>query len=92
MSITPELTEEILAMFEKAIDSLTGVNYTPVAVLGVLDDTYCILCKAAVVYPDAKPYNVLMYVNGDGIQNIYELWIDKHAEKEEFEDGTLNCA
>ena len=92
MSISPEITEEIMTAFDRAMDGLTGVNYTPVAVLGVSDDTYCILCKAAVVYPDAKPYNVLVYVNDDGIQNIYELWIDKHAKKEVFEDGTSNCA
>ena len=92
MSISPEITEEILETFDRAMDGLTGVNYTPVAVLGVLDDTYCILCKASVVYPDEKPYNVLVYVNSDGVQNIYELWIDKHAEKDEFEDGTSNCA
>ena len=92
MSISPKMTDELQAAFDKAMEGLTGVNYTPVAVLGVLDDTYCILCKAAMVYPDAKPYNALVYVNGDGIENIYELWIDKHAEKEEFEDGTSNCA
>lgn len=81
MSISPEITEDVLKIFGKAMDGLTGVNYTPVAVLGVSDDTYCILCKAVVVYPNAKPYNVLVYVNESGIQNIYELWIEKHAEK-----------
>ena len=44
------------------------------------------------MYPNAKPYNVLVYVNESGIQNIYELWIEKHAEKEKFDDGTSNCA
>ena len=84
--------QDVLKIFGKAMDGLTGVNYTPVAVLGVSDDTYCILCKAVVVYPNAKPYNVLVYVNESGIQNIYELWIEKHAEKEKFDDGTSNCA
>ncbi len=92
MSVSTEITDEIQAMFDKAMDGLTGVNYTPVAVLGRSDDTTCILCKAVVVYPGAEPYNALVYVNEDGIQNIYELWIDKHAEKEEIEDGTSNCA
>ena len=92
MSVSTEITDEIQAMFDKAMDGLTGVNYTPVAVLGRLDDTTCILCKAVVVYPGAEPYNALVYLNEDGIRNIYELWIDKHAEKEEFEDGTSNCA
>jgi hypothetical protein len=27
-----------------------------------------------------------LYVNEDGIQNIYELWIDKHDKKEEVRD------
>jgi len=92
MSISPEITDEILATFDRAVDGLTGVNYTPVAVLGVMDDTYCILCKATVLYPNAKPYNVLLYVNENGIQNIYELWIEKHAVKEKSDDGTSNCA
>ena len=83
MSIPPDITEEIQSTFDRALENLTGVNYTPVAVLGVMDDTYCILCKAAGVYPDAKPYNVLVYVNENGIQNIYELWIEKHATRTE---------
>ena len=92
MSIPPEITEEIQSTFDRALENLTGVNYTPLAVLGVMDDTYCILCRAVAVYPDAKPYNVLVYVNENGIQNIYELWIEKHAVKEETDEGTSNCA
>ena len=92
MSISPEITEDIRALFDRAMEKLMGVEYTPVAVLGVIDSTYCILCKAAVVYPGARPYNVLVYINEDGVQNIYELWIEKHAEKEEPADGTFNCA
>ena len=92
MSIPAEITEEIAAVFDSAVEGLTGVNYTPIAVLGKVGDTYCILCKAAVVYPDAKPYNVLVYVNENGIQNVYELWIEKHAVKEISVDGTSNCA
>ena len=82
MSVPTELTEEIRTLFDNAMEGLTGVNYVPVSVLGVQDGTYCILCKATVVYPGAEPYNALVYVNESGIQNIYELWIDKHAGKE----------
>ena len=92
MSISPEITEDIKALFDRAMEKRMGVEYTPVAVLGVIDSTYCILCKATVVYPGARPYNVLVYINEDGVQNIYELWIEKHAEKEEPADGTFNCA
>ena len=82
MSVPAELTENIQTLFDKAMENLVGVHYTPVAVLGARGNTYCILCKARVVYPGAEPYNVLVYINENGIQNIYELWIEKHAEKE----------
>ena len=91
-SVPTEITEEIQSAFDKAMENLDGVNYIPVAVLGVQDEVCCILCKATAVYPEAKPYNVLVYLNGNEIQNIYELWIEKHAEKENFVDGTSNCA
>ncbi len=86
LSASTELTEEVRAIFDKATEGLLGVSYVPVCVLGVQGDTYCILCKATVIYPNAEPNNVLVYVNKDGIQNIYELWIDKHDKKEEVRD------
>ena len=82
MAVPTEVTAEIRELFDKAIAELIGVDYTPVAVLGKDDSTYCILCKASAVYPAAAPYNALVYVNESGIQNIYELWIEKHAEKQ----------
>ncbi|MBQ6316499.1 MAG: DUF3574 domain-containing protein [Oscillospiraceae bacterium] len=86
LSAPTEVTEEVRAIFDKATEGLLGVSYVPVCVLGVQGDTYCILCKATVIYPNAEPNNVLMYVNEEGIQNIYELWIDKHDKKEEVRD------
>lgn len=86
LSAPTVVTEEVRAIFDKATEGLLGVSYVPVCVLGVQGDTYCILCKATVIYPNAEPNNVLMYVNEDGIQNIYELWIDKHDKKEEVRD------
>ncbi len=86
LSAPTEVTEEVRAIFDKATEGLLGISYVPVCVLGVQGDTYCILCKATVIYPNAEPNNVLMYVNEDGIQNIYELWIDKHDKKEEVRD------
>ena len=82
MAVPTEVTAEIRELFDKAMAELIGVDYTPVAVLGKDDSTYCILCKASAVYPAAAPYNALVYVNESGIQNIYELWIEKHAEKQ----------
>ena len=63
LSAPTEVTEEVRAIFDKATEGLLGVSYVPVCVLGVQGDTYCILCKATVIYPNAEPNNVLMYVN-----------------------------
>ena len=70
LSAPTEVTEEVRAIFDKATEGLLGVSYVPVCVLGVQGDTYC---------NDET-------VNEDGIQNIYELWIDKHDKKEEVRD------
>ena len=79
-SVPTEVTEEVRAAFEQATEGLLGVSYEPVAVLGQQGDTCCILCKATVVYPGAKPYNALVYVSvADGraeVLDICELRID----------------
>lgn len=92
MSVPTEITEDVQRIFDKAMEDRLGVDYVPVAVLGEADGVYCILCKATVVIPDAEPYNVLVYVGEDGVHNIYDLWIEKHAEKVTEMDGTYNCA
>ena len=80
---TIEMTPEVTEVFSKAMVGLVGVVYEPLGFLGELDGTYCILCRAAEVYPGAKPYYTLVYVTESGLQNIYDIWMDKHAEKPE---------
>ena len=48
------------------------------------DGLYCVLCRATVVFPDAKPYYALVYVNDKGLQNIWDIWMGAHAEKKEM--------
>ena len=48
--------------------TLDGVNYIPVAFLGsqvVAGTNYAVLCQAAVVYPGAEPYYVIIYIYRD---------------------------
>ncbi len=62
------ITEEAQAAFDKAMEKLVVVSYTPVALLGtqlVAGMNYCILCQAVVVYPDAQPYYALVYLYAD---------------------------
>ena len=84
--VAPEITEEVQALFGKALDGLVGVNYTPIAVLGQKEDSLCILCKAVVVYPGAKPYYALVDVGSTGgkpeLLGIRVLSIDEPADVE----------
>ena len=78
---TIEMPDEVTAVFENAMDGLTGVGYEPVGYLGEKDGVYCVLCRATVIYPDAKPYYALVYVSDEGLKNIWDIWMGAHAEK-----------
>ena len=84
--VAPEITEEVQALFDKALDGLVGVNYTPIAVLGQQEDALCILCRAKVVYPGAKPYYALIDINSADskaeLLNIRVFSIDEAAYAE----------
>ena len=86
------LSDAAQSAFAKAMEGFVGVNYTPVALLGtqlVSGTNYCLLCEAAVVYPDAKPYYavVTVYESLDGaaeIRNIVALDLGDIAESGEI--------
>ena len=62
------LTEETLAVFEKGMEGLLGVDYTPVAYLGsqvVAGMNHCFLCVATTVVPGAEPSYALAYMYQD---------------------------
>lgn len=62
------ITEENKAIFDKAMEKLVGVNYEPVAYLAsqtVAGLNHCFLCRATVVYPNAVPNLVLVYIYAD---------------------------
>lgn len=80
-SADPAVTEELQAVFDKGIESLVGVGYTPVAYLGsqvVAGTNHVFLCQTTVVYPGAQPYYTIVYLYEDlqgnvTILNIAEL-------------------
>ena len=62
---SPEITEELQALFDKGLDDLVGVGYMPVAYLGsqvVAGTNHCFLAQATLVYPGAEPTYVLIYL------------------------------
>ena len=63
-----EIQDENKAVFDKAMEGLVGVNYEPIAYLGsqlVAGRNHCFLCTATVVYPNAAPTFVLVYIYED---------------------------
>lgn len=95
----PAMTEELRSIFEKATEGLLGVNYIPVACLGtqiVAGTNYCFLAQATVVYPDAAPKYVLVYVYQDlsgnaTVMNFADLAVvpNGNGEAEPIPEETL---
>ena len=75
------VTEDLQAVFDKGLEGLVGVGYTPVAYLGsqvVAGTNHAFLCRAAAVVPDAVPYWAVVFLYEDlqgnvTLMNIAEL-------------------
>ena len=85
ITVSSEMTEDARAAFDSAAAELTDGVYEPVALLGEQQDVYCILCRATSDYEDAEPYYTLVYVGKNGVQNIWDLWIESHSVPEQNE-------
>ena len=76
----PEDEQAGLDAFARATETLLGVEYTPLCVLGqqlVAGMNYCVLCRGLGVYPDAQPCYTLavVYAALDGSATVTR-WID----------------
>ncbi len=82
------LPEGAQAAFDKATEAADSAHYTPVALLStqlVAGMNYCILCQVTPVDADAALTWALVYIYADlqgnaQIRNVYELYIERHAE------------
>ncbi|MBO7423294.1 MAG: YdcF family protein [Oscillospiraceae bacterium] len=77
---SPEMTEEVMAVFNHAKEELGGGDYEPIAFLGESEGIYCVFCRVTGVYDGAKPYYTLVYVSENGVQNIWDIWMEKHVK------------
>ena len=85
-SADPEVNEELKVLLDRGIEGLLGVTYTPVAYLGsqvVAGTNHAFLCQATVIYPDAQPTYVIVYLYEDLQGNVSLLNIA------EFDIGSL---
>jgi hypothetical protein len=60
-----KISSDAQDVFDRALKGFVGVKYeTPsaYATQSVAGTNYCFLCEAQVVYPDALPYPVLLYI------------------------------
>lgn len=65
---SPEITDDITKLLEKATKNLTGADYTPVAYVAsqvVAGTNHCVLCKVAPVVPNASAKYALVYIYED---------------------------
>ncbi len=85
------LPEDAQTAFDRAMEGLVGAEYTPVALLSrqvVSGTNYCILCQISPVVPNPVPTWALVYIYADlqgnaQVTNVYELYVERHAEPEE---------
>ncbi len=90
---SPVVTDEVKALLEKALEGMSGANYTPVAYIGsqvVAGTNHAILCRVAPVYPDAEETYVIVYLyeNLDGNVEITEtVDSNRNADLSETEGG-----
>ncbi len=67
------VTEELQAIFDKGMEGLVGVGYTPVAYLGsqvVAGTNHAFLCRAVTVVPDAVPRWTVVFLYEDLQGNV----------------------
>ena len=76
-----EMNETVCDLFTKAMETLVGVSYEPVAYLGEKEGVYCVFCRATVVYPGAVPYYALVYITDSGIESIREIGLNAYMEE-----------
>lgn len=85
---SPEITDELREIFDRATELLSGVDYTPLALVGtqvVAGTNYCFFCEARAVVPDAVPYyaNVTVYRDLNGNVSILDVEeLETHSASE----------
>lgn len=93
-SESPEITDEFMAVFEKATETLTGMKYKPVAYIAsqkVAGTNHLVLCRATATVPGAETYYALVVIYEDLYGNAkidkYEITAVKAAAEGVAEPG-----
>ena len=97
MTESSEMTEDAMAAFDRAVQDLTDAVYEPVALLGKQQGVCCILCRVRGEDEGAEPYYTLLYAGENGVQNVWDLWIEYHdtpdtENEDEKEDEPVNIS
>ena len=86
---SPEITDELKAYFDKAVETLTGADYELIALAAtqvVSGTNYCILAESTLVSPDPESsYSLIyLYVDLDGNAEITDIVSLEKASNEEM--------
>ena len=97
MTESSEMTEDAMAAFDRAVQDLTDAVYEPVALLGEQQGVCCILCRVRGEDEGVEPYYTLLYAGENGVQNVWDLWIEYHdtpdtEDEDEKEDEPVNIS
>ncbi len=94
------ITEDLQELFDKAMEGLVGVDYSPIELLEkqiVSGTNYRFLCESRVVYPGAavRKAVVTIYEDLEGNVSILDIEAEEESEEaavggwEEVQDGTI---
>ncbi|MBO6271049.1 MAG: hypothetical protein J6N19_18120 [Clostridium sp.] len=90
---SPDVTDEVKALLDKALDGMVGANYTPVAYLGsqvVAGTNHAILCRVSPVYPDAEETYAIVYLYEDLDGNVEITETVDSNRNTDLSDGELD--
>lgn len=91
LATSPEITDDLQAVFDKATEALAGATLTPVAYIGsqvVAGMNYRFLCKAVATVPDATGEYVVVTIYND-LQNNAEITSIVKNDAEVPESGLM---
>ena len=86
------ITEELQALFDKAMEKMVGVDYTPVELLEtqvVAGTNYKFLCESQVVAPGAKVQKaiVIIYEDLEGNAEVLDIEVMEESGEEALDGG-----
>lgn len=89
---SPEVTDELRSLLDRALEGMTGASYIPVAYLGsqvVAGTNYALLCRVAPVVPDPVETFCVVYLYEDLEGHVELTQVDDSLASTDLSDELL---